>query len=74
MADPEAEEQERQRLLFGGGDGGDQLTRGLLGEPVELDQLIDGERVEVGHIVDQPRIEELAHALVAEAADVHRAT
>ena len=32
------------------------------------------ELVEIGHVADQPGVEQLAHALVAQSADVHRAT
>ena len=34
---------------------------------------LDGERVDVGRVLEQPGLDELAHALLAEPFDVHRA-
>ena len=40
VADAEPEEQGRERLLLRGGDGGHELLGRLLGESVELDELL----------------------------------
>ncbi len=69
-AEPEEEGGERPRL--GVGDAPYQLRRRLLREPLERHEPFGAELVEVRDVADQLRVEQLAHPLVAEAADVHR--
>ncbi len=45
----------------------------LLRHALERHELLDGERVDVAGVGEQPGVDELAHALLAEALDVHRA-
>ena len=51
---------------------GEQLVGADLGEALEREQLLAGERVEVGGVGDQPVRGELADRALAEALDVHR--
>ena len=51
---------------------GEQLLGADLGEALEPEQLLGGERVDVGRIGDQPGVAELEHGALAEALDVHR--
>ncbi len=71
VADPEREEQRRERLLFGRGDAVDELLRRLLGKAFERHQLQRRQLVQVGDVGDEFRVEQRAHALVAKPANVH---
>ena len=55
VADAETEEQRRERPRLRRLDGGDELLRRLLGEPVQLHQLLGGELVQVRHVGDVAR-------------------
>ncbi len=54
VADAKAEEEPRERLLLRRLDRRDELLGALLREPLERDELLDGERVEVGDVVHSP--------------------
>ena len=49
-----------------------QLLGRLLREAIQLDQAVGRELVQVGDVAYETGVEQLAHPLVAQAADVHR--
>ena len=73
VPDAEREKQRAERLLLRRGDRVDQLLRRLLREALDAHQLFRRDRVDVRDVPDQLLLEQQPHALVAQAADVHRA-
>src|SRR2546422_11162995 len=61
----------REGLPFGRLDGVDELLGRFFREPFELEQLRRRELVQIGDVLDQLGIEQRAHPLVSEAANVH---
>ena len=71
--DAERGQQLRQRPCLRPLDPREQLVGADLGETLESQQLLGGQRVDVGRIGDEPGVAELEDRALAEALDVHRA-
>ena len=72
VTDPERREELREGARRGLLDLGDEVRRARLADPLEFDELLDGQRVQVGRVVHQTGRRELLDHLFAEALDVHR--
>ena len=74
MSDAQSEQQARQWLSSRPVDRRDQGIGTLLSEAFELGQSVGRERVQVGNVADESFLDELLHAGVRKAVNVHRRT
>jgi hypothetical protein len=72
--DGHADDEAPQLAPLAGLDAGEEVVRGLLGHPLERDQLFPPvpQEVEIGEVLDHAFLEELVDEHLAEPFDVHR--
>src|SRR5690606_11615344 len=69
----QGEDEPREGRPAAGVDGVEQIARGDIGEPFQLDDLLIGQTVQIRWRTDQAAIDQLLDDLVAQPVDIHRA-
>ena len=72
VRDAERINEPRETRFATGIDGVEQVTRGYLGETLQLNDLLVHKAVEIRRRTDQPLVDQLLDDLVAQAVDIHR--